>query len=170
MKYLISLILCFLLLPLLKGQTAKDKILKSLKSSDNVSVQAKVDQIRKHIIGLESFTDPYYIINKSLETGSEDQCQLALLIEEKSTGTKKRKRNIIYSFNASDIDFPDTWNIKGDILSLPFIKEESVTVEVYRGTKFVKQAKIDVIDLVCPKETYLLLEPLAEIVETCQSK
>jgi len=154
----------------LSGQSAKDKILNQIKKKDKTSIQEKVKEIRKHFVNLQSFTDPYIIVNRTIESGDKDECGMAILIEEKSKGNNARKRNIIYSFNASEIDFPDTWRIDGDILSLPFINKESVTAEVYRGTKFIKVVKLDFIDVVCPEDSKLLLEPLAEIVEACQNK
>lgn len=151
------------------AQSAKEKILSQINSGESFDdLQEIFDNLKTNILGLESFTDPYYLTNKGLEAGTEDPCSLAIYIEEKSLGQRKRQRNIIYSFRVSDIDLDSKWPTNADIISIPFV-DKSVDVEVFKGAESKKRFEADIIDIVSPEDKDLLIDALIQIAEFCET-
>jgi len=153
----------------MNAQSAKEKILGQINSGESFQdLQDIFEDLKSDILNLESFTDPYYLTNKGLEAGTEDPCQLAFLIEEKSIGKRKRQRNIIYSFRATQLDLDSKWETNGDVISIPFV-DKSVDVEVFKGVESKKKFKANIIDIVCPDQKELLIDALFEIAEFCET-
>ena len=152
-----------------EAQTAREKLIGQINSGESFeNLQDIFEDLKVEFLNLESFTDPYYLTNKGLETGTEDPCSISILIQEKSVGQRKRQRNIIYSFRATEMDLDAKWETNGEIISIPFV-DRSVEVEIFKGVESQRKIKTDIIDVVSPDEPSILIDALFEIAEFCET-
>ena len=80
-KATLLVLTCLFLVPTLQGQSAKEKAIAALDQNDPLSDKALsslVHTLKSTFGGLESYTEPYKLLNLSLDMSDDDLCDCLL--------------------------------------------------------------------------------------------
>lgn len=156
-------IVCLLLLSasIAYSQSARQKALNVMQEEkgDIMTAIALSEKIKLIIENIESGTEPYNLINKTFEIGNEEPCSCVFLISEMA---KESQRNLLYSFNISDlkIDFVDQY--ADGILPMNLKEGKAAKAEAYQDAILQKEAQVLTFDIAAEKESIVKLQELFE--------
>ncbi len=168
MKMIVALFFCCSVFTTY-SQSARDKAISKMRNQDDAitDVLSLLKETQELLEGKSSNTMIHNVTNVASESGMEDPCQIAIVVNEKS---EQRIRNLLYTFHASEISSERHKQDTQGIYTLCLTEGQQAKAEAYIDGELVKEGQVQCLDLALPDQDIVELDRLlSEIVEICSA-